>query len=59
MNISNESKYGFWGVLARKAKAILEEDNGFQNFETQGRMRTQTPDTSTGSQVNINFQYCL
>lgn len=56
MNISNESKYGFWGVLARKAKAILEEDNGFQNFETQGRMRTQTPDTSTGSQNHQPYQ---
>ncbi|CBI31154.3 unnamed protein product, partial [Vitis vinifera] len=56
MNISNESKYGFWGVLARKAKAILEEDNGFQNLETQGRMRTQTPDTSTGSQNHQPYQ---
>lgn len=58
MNIPNESKHGFWGVLARKAKAILEEDNGLQNFESQDKKRTQMPETSTDSQV-INFPLCF
>lgn len=29
----NESKSGFWGVLARKAKAILEDDVASQSQE--------------------------
>lgn len=41
----NDSK-GFWGVLARKAKAILDDDNVSQDTETRGRVL----DTSTASQ---------
>ncbi|XP_022722381.1 uncharacterized protein LOC111279665 isoform X2 [Durio zibethinus] len=33
----NDSK-GFWGVLARKARAILDDDNVSQQFETPGRV---------------------
>lgn len=43
---------GFWGVLAQKAKAILEEDNISQQFEEPTRVRTQMPDAA-GGQVNI------
>ncbi|KAK6943332.1 hypothetical protein RJ641_024434 [Dillenia turbinata] len=50
LKTSNDSKYGFWGVLARKAKAILEDENVSQQFETSGRTRMQTLDSSTGDQ---------
>jgi hypothetical protein len=46
---TNGSK-GFWGVLAQKAKAIIEEDN-LSQFETPARSRFQMPDTSAGGQV--------
>ncbi|KAK6943303.1 hypothetical protein RJ641_028680 [Dillenia turbinata] len=50
LKTSNDSKYGFWGVLARKAKAILEDENVSQQFETSGRTRMQMHDSSTGDQ---------
>ncbi|KAG6744422.1 hypothetical protein POTOM_053148 [Populus tomentosa] len=48
---TNGSK-GFWGVLAQKAKAIIEEDNLSQQFETPARSRFQMPDTSAGGQYS-------
>lgn len=48
MKSLNESKYGFWGVLARKAKAFLDEDNS-----SPDRNHSQTRDKSTRSQVRI------
>ncbi|XWS13009.1 hypothetical protein CRYUN_Cryun36dG0000900 [Craigia yunnanensis] len=46
----NDSK-GFWGVLARKAKAILDDDNVSQQFETPGRVgSSHMLDASTASQ---------
>ncbi|PIN20826.1 hypothetical protein CDL12_06493 [Handroanthus impetiginosus] len=40
-----ESKQGFWGVLARKAKAILDDDdNTAQPHETAGGTTLQTSD---------------
>ncbi|XWS09537.1 hypothetical protein CRYUN_Cryun40dG0093200 [Craigia yunnanensis] len=46
----NDSK-GFWGVLARKAKAILDDDNVSQQFETPGRVgSSHMSDASTASQ---------
>lgn len=51
----NESKYGFWGVLAGKAKAILEDDGTTKKFENHGRHQSQAVDTSTGSQVASNY----
>ncbi|GFY83888.1 hypothetical protein Acr_03g0006620 [Actinidia rufa] len=44
---SNENK-GFWGVLAQKAKAILEEDTISQQFETSSKMKPQMPDAAGG-----------
>ncbi|KAG8647882.1 uncharacterized protein LOC110622265 [Manihot esculenta] len=41
---------GFWGVLARKAKAILEEDNVSSQLEVPDRSRFQMSDTSEGCQ---------
>ncbi|KAG1338916.1 hypothetical protein COCNU_04G012220 [Cocos nucifera] len=46
----NESKYGFWGVLARKAKAILEDDDTTKQFEAAGRNQPQAVNKSAGSQ---------
>lgn len=48
----NESKYGFWGILARKAKSILEDDNAAQRFESHGRNQTEMPDTAMGSKLH-------
>ncbi|PPD90131.1 hypothetical protein GOBAR_AA35294 [Gossypium barbadense] len=47
----NDSK-GFWGVLARKAKAILDDDNVSQDTETRGRVL----DASTASQASHSKQ---
>ncbi|CAM8966788.1 hypothetical protein QQ045_005718 [Rhodiola kirilowii] len=51
-SMSPESKSGFWGVLARKAKAILDDDDGdgTRNSETSGSTRLQIPDS--GSQLH-------
>ncbi|KAF5953416.1 hypothetical protein HYC85_006272 [Camellia sinensis] len=56
MKSSNKTK-GFWGVLAQKAKGILdEEDNVSQQFETPSRMRPQMHDNSTGGQFYQPYQ---
>ncbi|XP_038882986.1 uncharacterized protein LOC120074094 [Benincasa hispida] len=47
VTFKSESKSGFWGVLARKAKAILEEDDIPIEEETS---RFQSINTSTCSQ---------
>ncbi|KAJ6831631.1 uncharacterized protein M6B38_305170 [Iris pallida] len=52
MKSLNESKYGFWGVLARKAKSILDDDNPSQQYEDHGRSQLQMPDTQTGEQFS-------
>ncbi|XP_065854233.1 uncharacterized protein [Euphorbia lathyris] len=41
---------GFWGVLAKKAKSILEDDNISQQFETPARSRFQMSDTPMDGQ---------
>lgn len=51
----SESK-GFWGVLARKAKAILEEDDLSQESDSPGRSRWQMSDSSASDQVNIIYK---
>ncbi|OMP08742.1 hypothetical protein COLO4_06160 [Corchorus olitorius] len=48
----NDSK-GFWGVLARKAKAILDDDNMSEQLNSSGRMGSSYGigmDASTASQ---------
>lgn len=52
-SMKNDSKYGFWGVLARKAKTILEDDSVSQQFETG---RTRPLETSTGGQFHQPYQ---
>uniref|UniRef100_A0A7N0RAT8 Uncharacterized protein n=1 Tax=Kalanchoe fedtschenkoi TaxID=63787 RepID=A0A7N0RAT8_KALFE len=50
----HESKSGFWGVLARKAKAILDDDDGTKNSEASGSTRLPMPDS--GSQLHKTYQ---
>ncbi|KAJ4971872.1 hypothetical protein NE237_004971 [Protea cynaroides] len=52
----NESKHGFWGVLARKAKAILDDDDVAQQFETSSRTRPQMLETPTGGQFQQPYR---
>ncbi|KAE8655297.1 beta-carotene hydroxylase [Hibiscus syriacus] len=45
----DESKQGFWGSLARKAKAFLDDDNEHRQFEPGGQAKSEqhqgpTPD---------------
>ncbi|KAJ0028755.1 hypothetical protein Pint_35144 [Pistacia integerrima] len=47
----NDSK-GFWGVLARKAKAILEDEELSPQAEPPARSRWQMSETSAGGQVS-------
>ncbi|KAL2488452.1 uncharacterized protein Fot_41744 [Forsythia ovata] len=52
MKNMNEPKQGFWGVLARKAKAIIDDDNEAQPHETPGRTKFQTSDKSAKGQYH-------
>lgn len=60
MKSLNESKHGFWGALARKAKAILDDDNVVQQPEAPGRMREQGfgagTGTGTGTATRVKYQ---
>lgn len=51
----NETKGGFWGALARKAKSIIEEDNLTRQSEMPGTTRSQIPgSTSRGKFQNLD-----
>lgn len=51
----NEPKSGFWGVLARKAKSIIEDDSVTPESEIPGTTRSQYPGvTSRGKVQNSN-----
>lgn len=55
MKSLDESKNGFWGVLARKAKSIIEDNNVTQQSEMPGTTRSQFPGvTSRGKVQNLN-----
>ncbi|KAH9626187.1 hypothetical protein KSS87_015208, partial [Heliosperma pusillum] len=47
MKDSNDAKYGLWGVLARKAKSILDEDD---EFDSSNRMKSTLNDEAAGNQ---------
>ncbi|KAJ7950148.1 Heat-inducible transcription repressor [Quillaja saponaria] len=53
---TSESKSGFWGVLARKAKAILEDEDITQHRELSDGMRSQPYSTYTGGQFQQSYQ---
>ncbi|OMO82991.1 hypothetical protein CCACVL1_11606 [Corchorus capsularis] len=40
----NEPKQGFWGSLARKAKAFLDDDDPEHQFESEGRAKSKLPE---------------
>ncbi|XP_020242392.1 uncharacterized protein LOC109820627 isoform X2 [Asparagus officinalis] len=52
MKSLDETKDGFWGLLARKAKSILEDNNAAQEFEDSGRSHPHGLSTSAHSQFN-------
>ncbi|KAK2981870.1 hypothetical protein RJ640_010387 [Escallonia rubra] len=53
LRTTNESG-GFWGVLARKAKAILDDDNISDQFETPNTRQPQMGDASAGGQYTLH-----
>ncbi|KAK3021197.1 hypothetical protein RJ639_046616 [Escallonia herrerae] len=55
LRTTNESG-GFWGVLARKAKAILDDDTISDQFETPNTRRPQMSNASAGGQFYHPYQ---
>ncbi|KAK9723779.1 hypothetical protein RND81_05G024600 [Saponaria officinalis] len=53
MGDTNDQKYGLWGVLARKAKSLLDEDD---QFESSNRMKSTLNDAATGNQFSYPRQ---
>ncbi|XP_021279191.1 uncharacterized protein LOC110412873 [Herrania umbratica] len=43
MKSLNESKQGFWGSLARKAKAFLDDDNVPHQIDSDGQAKSKLP----------------
>lgn len=54
----SSAKSGFWGVLARKAKAILEEEDAeFQQNDASGGIRSSQPLNASGGTTQFEQQY--
>ncbi|XP_073142838.1 uncharacterized protein [Henckelia pumila] len=51
----SESKQGFWGVLARKAKAVIDDDNVVQPQETAVGTTVQTSDRTKNGQYHNGY----
>ncbi|KZV44949.1 hypothetical protein F511_27262 [Dorcoceras hygrometricum] len=49
------SKQGFWGVLARKAKAVLDDDKVVQPHETARGTTVQTSDRTKKGQYHNGY----
>lgn len=49
----DESKNGFWGVLARKAKSMIEDDGVTRESEMPGTPRSQFPGVSSTGKVSL------
>jgi hypothetical protein len=56
MKILDEPKQGFWGVLARKAKAIIDDDNADQHSESPRRTGQKITDTASKSQYHDPYR---
>ncbi|XP_022730005.1 uncharacterized protein LOC111285049 [Durio zibethinus] len=56
MKSLNESKQGFWGSLARKAKAFLDDDNVQHEFESDGRPKSKLPQRQTPEKYHNIYQ---
>ncbi|KAH7564702.1 hypothetical protein JRO89_XS09G0008500 [Xanthoceras sorbifolium] len=54
----NDSKPGFWGNLARKAKAILDDDDdgGSQQVETPEKKTPHMPGTDSGGKYRNTYR---
>lgn len=55
-NNLDEPKRGFWGALARKARAIIDDDDVAQQYETPERRRQQMSDTEAKGQYSSQYQ---
>lgn len=49
----DESKNGFWGVLARKAKSIIEDDSLSKQSEIPGTTWSQFPGVTSRGKVSL------
>lgn len=56
MKNENEAKYGFWGVLTRKAKTMLEDDKIYQKYGDHYHQPRSL--NSMKNQVGINIIIC-
>ncbi|XP_028803011.1 uncharacterized protein LOC114758157 [Neltuma alba] len=54
MKTLNESKQGFWGSLARKAKSIIEDEQATQHSKAPGRVEPQMPGAASTGKVRIS-----
>ncbi|KAG8388801.1 hypothetical protein BUALT_Bualt02G0162900 [Buddleja alternifolia] len=52
----NESKQGFWGALARKAKSVIDDDIAVQPNETPGGTTRPTSDRSKMDQYQSTYE---
>ncbi|XWS74453.1 hypothetical protein CRYUN_Cryun02cG0217600 [Craigia yunnanensis] len=55
MKSLNESKQGFWGSLARKAKSFLDDDNVQQQFESDRRPKSKLPQRPTPEKEGLTI----
>ncbi|MQM01088.1 hypothetical protein Taro_033839 [Colocasia esculenta] len=57
-SLSESKSEGFWGVLARKAKSILDDDNAMQQQKTprQYQHQPQTLNAPTSAQIHQSYQ---
>ncbi|PWA62503.1 hypothetical protein CTI12_AA362860 [Artemisia annua] len=53
---SDEPKRGFWGALARKARAIIDDEDADQQYETPERRRQQMSNTASKAQYSSQYQ---
>ncbi|XP_072954921.1 uncharacterized protein [Typha angustifolia] len=56
MKSLNEPKHGFWGILAKKAKELLEDNGDSRKFEDYNRDDSQLLDSSPAPQESPAFQ---
>ncbi|XVF46105.1 hypothetical protein PTKIN_Ptkin03bG0000100 [Pterospermum kingtungense] len=56
MKSLNESKQGFWGSLARKAKSFLDDDNVQHQFESDERSEPKLPQKPSPEKYHNIYQ---
>lgn len=55
MRSLNESKQGFWGALARKAKSIIEDEQATPQSKAPERMGPQMPGAASSDKVSLDY----